>query len=149
MTANPSIDVHVQRQFSAPAEKIFDAWLDPAAIGLWMFGPNIRDEEVKSIQIDPHVGGHFSFVVVRQGAEIDHIGEYLEIIRPNHLAFTWAVRQAETQFSSVMIRIQSNTAGCELDLVHRMHADWADYRDRVRDSWTKMLDALAKYAGSS
>ncbi|WP_335342470.1 SRPBCC domain-containing protein [Polycladomyces zharkentensis] len=60
-------------------------------IGKWMFGPAHpeREEEVVRISLDPRVGGSFSFVVRRQGQEMDHVGEYLEIERPRRLVFTW------------------------------------------------------------
>ncbi len=68
------VQVRVVRSFAAPAERVFDAWLDPTSIGKWMCGPALRDEEVLHLEIDPRVGGKFSFLVRRQGTEIDHVG---------------------------------------------------------------------------
>src|SRR5882762_3623943 len=79
--------------FSTSPERVFDAFLDPKMIGQFMFGPGVRDEEIVSLTNDPRVGGSFSYVVRRQGEEIDHTGEYTEIKRPGHLVFTWMIRQ--------------------------------------------------------
>src|SRR5688500_1328867 len=85
-------EIEVIRSFSLPPEEVFNAWLDPAKIGKWMFGPPLRDEKVVRMGLEAKVGGRFSFVVEREGKEFDHTGEYLEIERPRRLAFTWGIR---------------------------------------------------------
>jgi len=142
MNAESFVKVRVTRRYPASPEQVFDAWLDPAMIGKWMFGPALREEEVVRISLDPRVGGSFSFVVRRQGQEIDHVGEYLEIDRPRRLAFTWGVADEEGS-SRVIIDIVPLENGCELTLTHQLHPDWADYADRTEAAWTKMLDVLA------
>ena len=76
----------VLHRFAAPAERVFDACLDPAWVGRWMFGPNVREEKIVRLTLEARVGGRFSFVVERQGAEVDHVGEYLAIDRPREAA---------------------------------------------------------------
>jgi uncharacterized protein YndB with AHSA1/START domain len=135
--------VRVVRWFPVPAERVFDAWLSPDDIGRWMFGPALRDEEVLRITVDARVDGSFSFVVRRQGQEIDHVGTYLDIERPRRLAFTWGVAGQSADESVVTIEISPTASGCELTLTHAMDPRWADYTERVQASWTKMVDALA------
>lgn len=133
----------VERQFEVTPEKVFDAWLDPDRLAQWMFGPKVRDEEIVRLTLDPKVGGRFSFVVNRNGSEIDHIGEYRVIDRPSRLVFTWAVAPDPIDSSLVAIDISSLGVGCKLTLVHQLAPDWAHFIDRVAGSWTKMLEALA------
>jgi uncharacterized protein YndB with AHSA1/START domain len=135
--------VTVTQRFEASPERIFDAWLSPELIGRWMFGPALRDEEVVRITLDARVGGRFSFVVRRQGNEIDHIGRYVEIDRPRRLVFTWAVAPDAEDASRVTIEIVPQGSGCQLTLTHEMQPQWADFTPRVQEGWTKMLDALA------
>jgi|SRR5579884_2395166 uncharacterized protein YndB with AHSA1/START domain len=137
----------VTHRFDASPERVFDAWLDPTLIGTWMFGPNVRDEEVVRVTVDPRVGGSFSFVVRREGQEIDHIGTYLEIDRPRRLAFTWGVAQDVPDMSRVTIDIVALDTGSELTLTHELHPDWADFADRAAGSWSRMLDRLATALG--
>lgn len=113
-------------------------------IGRFMFGPQLRDEQVLRIEVDPRVGGAFSFLVRRQGQEIDHVGHYLEIERPRKLAFTWGIAGESEEQSRVEIGITPREGGCELVLVHRLDPRWAEYADRVRTGWTTMCDALAR-----
>jgi uncharacterized protein YndB with AHSA1/START domain len=145
--AKENVVVRVTRRYSASPERVFDAWLDPGMLGRWMFGTVVRDEEVVRIALDARVGGTFSFAVRRQGEEVDHIGEYLEIDRPRRLVFTWGIAGESEDGSRVIVEIVAQENGCELTLSHELHPDWADYADRTEDAWTKMLDALAGTLG--
>jgi uncharacterized protein YndB with AHSA1/START domain len=137
---NPA-HVRVSQLFHVPAERVFDSWITPTAIGRWMFGKSVRDEEIIHIKLDPHIGGSYSFLVRRNGVEIDHIGEFLEIQRPTKLVITWGVR-ADNVRSRVAVEITPDKLGCELVLTHELAPGWEAYVDRVRESWTKMLAAL-------
>ena len=142
----PPATARVTQDFDVPAERVFDAWLDTALLGRWMFGIAF-DDEVLAIKIDPRVGGAFSFLIRRQGQEIDHIGQYLAIERPRRLVFTWAIAPAspEPEFASrVTIEIVPRGAGCTLTLTHDIPAEWADYAERVTQGWTKILAAQDK-----
>jgi len=89
------------------------------------------------------VGGKFSFVVKRQGTEIDHLGEYLELDRPRRLVFTWTTRASLPETSKVVIEITPLAEGCELTLTHELSEAWKDYVDRTATSWRMMLGKLA------
>jgi uncharacterized protein YndB with AHSA1/START domain len=134
--------VRVTRSFAAPAEFVFDAWIDPDKIGKWMFGGNVRDEEVLHLHVDPRVGGSFSFLVRRQGREIDHVGTYREIDRPKRLVFTWGIAGMSVDDTDVAIEIRPAAAGSELNLEHSKV--WTAYASRVNEGWTKMLEHLAR-----
>ena len=134
--------VRVNHRFPASAEAVFDAWLDPELIGKWMFGPAVRDEQVVRTLIDPRVGGAFSFVVRRQGKEINHLGEYLTIERPHRLVFTWTTAESLPATSRVTIEILSLENQCELTLTHEIQPEWLDYAVRIEESWSKMLHVL-------
>jgi uncharacterized protein YndB with AHSA1/START domain len=141
----PPLEIRVTRYFEASPERVFDAWLVPRTLGQWMFGPRVRDENVVRLDVDPRVGGNFSLKVERNGELIDHVGQYLQIERPHHLVFTWAIKDLSDDVpSEVHIDIQASGSGCVLVLVHRMDPKWSDYADRTRNGWTTMLDALAE-----
>lgn len=144
MNAQTPVSVKVTRSFTAPPERVFDAWLDTRLIGQWMFGPTQREEEIVRLNVEARVGGAFSFLVRRQGQEIDHVGTYLEISRPRRLIFTWSVAGESAGESRVTIDITPHGAGCQLTLTHDMDPKWAEYATRTAAGWTKMLDALAR-----
>jgi len=142
MSEKPPVTVTVKHRFAAAPEQVFDAWLDPELVAQWMFGPRVRDEEVLRISIDPRVGGLFSFLVRRQGQELDHVGEYLEIERPRRLAFTWAVGKRSPDDTRVFLDFIPLGGGCEVVLRHERV--WADYEARTAQGWASMLAAVAR-----
>jgi uncharacterized protein YndB with AHSA1/START domain len=133
----------VTQRFTASADRVFAAWLDPDWLGRWMFGPNVRDERIVRLGLEPRVGGHFSFLVNRAGTDVDHVGQYLEIDRPRRLVFTWATRETLPETSRVIVEIKSLESGCELILTHEMAPAWGAFADQAAGSWRKMLEALA------
>lgn len=141
MSVKPPVLVTLTHSLGAAPARVFDAWIDPAKIGKWMFGPPLRDEDVLRITTDPQVGGAFSFLVRREGREIDHVGTYIEIERPRRLVFSWGTAQ-DGASSRVSIEIVPTPSGCDLTLTHEMNPDWAFMKDRVAESWAKMLVAM-------
>jgi len=144
MSESSPITVQVVQTFAAPAEHVFDSWLDPQRIGRWMFGPDVREETVLHLEVDPQVGGAFSYLVRRGEHEIDHVGTFLEIDRPRRLVFTWGIAGESVDESRVIVELQPLDQGCELSLTHALDPRWSDYRDRVAQSWSTMLSALAR-----
>ena len=47
-----------------------------------------------------------------------------------------------TRISRVTVEIRPQTNGCELTLTHERDARWAEYADRSRDPWAKMVGVL-------
>jgi len=135
----PNVALKVVRRFDAPAERVFDAWLDPATLGRWLFatpaGTMVR------VEVDARVGGSYAVVERRDGEDVEHVGEYLEVDRPRRLAFTLRVPKYSQQEDRITVEIVPLGEGCELTLTHE-NLD-AEYEDRTRAGWTKVLDALA------
>src|SRR3954469_19673937 len=90
MTHDSTTSIRITRHVDLSPERVFDAWLDPEKIRLWMLPGS---EAVVRAEVDARIGGAFSFVVRRKGEEVAHVGQYLEIERPRRLAFTWGVPQ--------------------------------------------------------
>ncbi len=140
MTANPAaIAVQI---FKVPPQRVYDAILDPAMIARFMFGPLLREEEILSITNDPRVGGTFSFMVRRGDQVLDHVGTYLELRPPHRIVFTWSIAP-QPDHSTVSIDITPTPGGCSLRLTHDMPPEYADFVDRARGAWEKMLGVLA------
>jgi len=132
--------VRVTRRFDASAERVFDAWLDPATAGKWLFATPAG--QMTCVDIDPRVGGKFRLVDRREGEDVEHIGEYVEIDRPHRLVFTFAVPKYSSQKTRVSVEIVPHGEGCELTLTHQgVLPDWIE---PTRKGWTMILDALAR-----
>ena len=138
MNAPTPCTVRVTRRFNASAECVFDAWLDPASAGRWLFATPTG--EMVNVEIDARVGGHFNLTERRDGEDVAHVGEYLEIDRPRRLVFTFAVPRYSDVYTHVTIELERHDTGCELILTHEgVLPEWAD---ATREGWGKILDGL-------
>ena len=101
-------------------------------------------------EIDPRIGGKFTFTDRRDGQDVEHTGEYLEIDRPRRLVFMFGVPLYASDFAEVAINIDPLPGGgCELTLVQKMKPDYIDYQEPTRRGWGMILDGLAKEIGSA
>jgi uncharacterized protein YndB with AHSA1/START domain len=111
MTETP---IRVTRHFDFPAERVFDAWLDPARARRFFFAT--KDGEMIRADMEARVGGTFAFVDRRDGQDFAHTGTYIEIVRPVRLVFDFAVN--DSPITRVTIEIEGDAHGCELTLIH-------------------------------
>ena len=92
MDEHPRASVAITRQFHGRPERVFDAWLDPDVTRRWLFAT--PSGLIVECRIEPRVGGGFTIVDWRDGEDVAHTGEYVEIDRPRRLVFTFAVPSA-------------------------------------------------------
>jgi uncharacterized protein YndB with AHSA1/START domain len=143
MNAPKTVTVKVSRRFKASPERVFDAWLDPTKARLFLFATPTG--EVVRADIDARVGGRFLIVDRREGEDIAHEGEYLEIARPRRLQFTFGVPKFSKDYSRVSIDIVAVDGGCELTLTHE--GVLAEYADKTPEGWNMIFDGLAGLLG--
>ena len=141
---NPDQGVHIEvdKDFEVSSDRVFEAWLDPEMLSRWMFGQEVRDEEIVGLENKPSEGGTFSYKVLRNGKVPDHRGTYRLIERPDRLDFTWGVDAEAGDESVVSVRIDSTDAGCRLTLVHKMDPEWDEYKERTKEGWNYMPGRL-------
>jgi uncharacterized protein YndB with AHSA1/START domain len=143
--AAEAIVIRVSRRYDFPPERVFDAWLDVDSARKVLFATSAG--QMVRAEIDPRVGGSFLFVDRRDGIDVEHIGEYLEIDRPRRLVFTFHTERGSTDLSRVTIDIEPRGSGCELTLTHEMDPRWADYAERTQAGWTTILGGFAAALG--
>jgi two-component system cell cycle response regulator DivK len=135
-------EVRVARHFAAPAERVFDAWLDPETVCEWLF--RTPDGEMVRCAVDPMVGGRYE-IVERRGEEVLHTGAYEAIERPQRLVFTLAVPLYAEGEERVTISIapEEEGEGCTLTLTQTRAADAPASAEQIAHGWSHLLDALA------
>ncbi len=137
MSSTPDT-VCVTQRYAASAERVFDAFLDPAKAGKFLFATETG--QMVRAEIDARVGGAFNFTDRRDGKDIAHVGVYLEIDRPRRLVFTFAVTEYSAEFTRVTIEILAEGNGCVLTLTHEgVLPDWAD---QTMQGWGMILGKL-------
>ena len=137
----PPTTIVVTRAIAAPPEVVFDAWLDAARAGAWLFAtPAGRMVEVA---MDPRVGGAFRIVDRRGGEDVAHVGTYLELERPSRLVFEFGVPKYSEARDRVVVAVVPVAAGCEVTLTHALTPGMEEWADSVRQGWTDILAGLA------
>jgi uncharacterized protein YndB with AHSA1/START domain len=138
----------VTRALDAAPERMFDAWLDPAMAGRFLFAT--PGGEMVKVEIDARVGGGFEIVERRPGGtggsgDAHHYGRYEVIDRPERLIFLFrADPSGEEEWTRVSIVIApADGGGCVLTLTHEMDPQWAAYAAQTRKGWTMILGSLA------
>jgi uncharacterized protein YndB with AHSA1/START domain len=132
--------VRVMRKLAAAPDRVFDAWLDPAKAGKFLF--TTPTGTMAKAEIDPRVGGKFLFVDRRDGVDVRHEGEYLEIDRPYSLVFSFSVPQYSTEKTTVRVDIAPLDLGSVVTLTH--DGVFEDYIARTEQGWTTILNGLAE-----
>jgi uncharacterized protein YndB with AHSA1/START domain len=111
-------------------------------VGRWLFATPTGT--VVRAEIDARVGGRFHIVDRRDGEDVLHTGEYLELERPRRLVFTFGVPKYSPEYDRVTVEIKPAGSGCELTLTHDVTPQWAD---GARGGWVGILEALATALG--
>jgi uncharacterized protein YndB with AHSA1/START domain len=141
MTIAPVI-LKISRDFDATPQDLFDAWLDPAKAGKFLF--KTPDGEMVTVAIDARVGGRTLIVERRPSGDAYHHLKYEVIDRPNRLVFLFRADPAgEDEWTRVSIDIAAKGQGATLTLTHEMDPEWAAYEDQTRKGWTMILGTLS------
>ncbi|HEY2358985.1 MAG TPA: SRPBCC domain-containing protein [Phenylobacterium sp.] len=140
-TAKKTETVRVSRRFEASPERVFDAWLNPKVAGRFLFatptGTMIKAE------VDPRVGGHFTFIDRRPDmGDVEHVGTWLEIDRPRRLVFEFAVPAYEPTRTRITLDFAPDGAGCALTLTHE--GVFEEYVTQTNHGWGMILESLER-----
>lgn len=144
--------VRVTHRYSAPAERVFDAWLTPSQAARFLF--RTRTGNVMQCEITPEVGGSFTVTDRRPAAEGDesvfdvvHLGKYVLIDRPRRLVFDLQVLSYGDEQTRVTVDVVPlGPMASELVVTHEMgannHARMME--ESSRRGWTNMLATMER-----
>jgi len=135
--------IRVRRRIAAPAQALFDAWLDPESIAAWM---RPFDTARTRAQADPVVGGSYRIDMHQpDGGVVEHVGKYVEIDRPHRLVFTWSSPATQHKDSLVTIEFVESAGATEVSLTHEQ---LPEYMAQAHvGGWTSALEKLAAHLG--
>ena len=69
--ATQSTPITVRHLVPAPATELFDDWLDPGKLAVWMRPADAKKAKVK---VDPRVGGELDIVMHTKSRDLPHKG---------------------------------------------------------------------------
>jgi uncharacterized protein YndB with AHSA1/START domain len=140
MKSSQPVIVRVSHTFAASPERVFDAWLDPSRLGKWMFAT--PGGEMVHVSVEPRVGGCFNVTERREGEDVEHIGEFVEIDRPRRLVFLFQVPKYGPTRDRVEVDITPLGTGCTVTITHELAPADAEMKDGVIKGWTEILAGL-------
>lgn len=132
----------IRRTIHAPAEKLFDAWVEPAQLRNW-WGP----EEVTcgSAEVDLRVGGAYRIAnEFADGRTVWISGEFKRITPPTELVYTWIVEDVTASPERVTVRFDAVGGATEVTIIHDRIID-NQIRSSHESGWQGCLAGLAAY----
>jgi uncharacterized protein YndB with AHSA1/START domain len=136
------VSLEVRRVIRATADRIFEAWTQPAHLTEW-WGP--RDVTCVEAQIDLRVGGRYRIGNQYPDGRIVWIVGEFEAIKPaRELVYTWRLESDSQPPERVRVRFEPHADGTEIILLHERILD-PSVRDRHREGWHGCLEGLAEH----
>ena len=130
------IDMTVTRTIPAPAEKVFDVWLDAKSPGGPWFGAD-------RVILNPVVDGLFYSAVKHEGRTWPHYGRFIRIERPHLIEHTWVSEGTRGVESVVALTFKPHGDETEVTLSHSGVPD-DEMGRKHEEGWTWVLSMLAK-----
>jgi uncharacterized protein YndB with AHSA1/START domain len=150
MTTTPQIQtealtdtsVRITCLLKATPDRVFDAWTKAEQIARW-FGPSPAFG-CETPEFDCRVGGAYRLRLIAPDGDVYCVfGKYLELDRPNKLAFTWQWEESsfDTGESQVSMEFIPDEDGTRLVIIHDRLAS-LDSRDQHGNGWIGGLSRL-------
>jgi uncharacterized protein YndB with AHSA1/START domain len=132
--------VVVRRTIAASAEELFDAWLDPDALSMWMRPGSIVRTQAK---VDARVGGRYEIFMQSDASDYPHSGEYRVIDRPRRLVFTWQSQGTQGRETVVTVDFLPTDQRTEVVITHERLPEAA--RESHTSGWTSGIERLDRF----
>lgn len=140
--------VRVTRAYACTAERVYDAWVEPAVARQFLFATPGHGEVVRC-DIEPGINGRFVVTDRRpldpasdRSYDVEHHGRFLQLDRPRRIAFSFSVPRHSTVETAVIVDIEPQGDGCELTLRHDLGPvddSAAETIERAEQGWTTIL----------
>lgn len=130
--------IRIARRYSAPPERVFNAWLAPEVAGKWLFATALHP--MTEVEIDARVGGSFRLAERRDGRTVEHCGRFIEIVPHRRLVFALVMADRPRAQTRVTVEISPLKTGCRLALRHEDLP--LDHVIQAETRWTGSLYGL-------
>lgn len=151
MDIDPTLDLVLTRELSAPRSLIWRCWTTPEHLVQW-FVP--KPHRVTACELDVRVGGRFNTTFDVEGTLMENKGVYLEVIDQEKLVFTDAYTEgwkpAPEPFMTAIVTFEEMGQGRTRYTAlarHRSEASAKQHRDMgFHDGWGTVATQLESYA---
>jgi uncharacterized protein YndB with AHSA1/START domain len=135
--------IEIVRVFSAPRERVWREWTDPAAFADWYGGPE-AEVPLPSVAMDVRPGGAWRATMFYgpQHHEINWSGEYHEVVEPERLVFTVSDQPGGGEYELVVVVLTDLGDGrTEMHFEQHGHMEAKGY-EAARGGWTIFFDRM-------
>jgi uncharacterized protein YndB with AHSA1/START domain len=129
-------EITVSRTIPAPAEKVFDVWLDAKCPGGPWFGSD-------RVILNPVVDGLFYLAVKHEGRIWPHYGRFIKLDRASRIEYTWMSPATRGEETVVTVTLEPRGNQTELTLRHAGVPD-DELGRQHKDGWAWIVNALAE-----
>jgi uncharacterized protein YndB with AHSA1/START domain len=149
-TTTAGRQVLISREYDAPREQVFNAWLDPAELAEW-YGPAHVEVPRERISVDARVGGRWELTMVqRDGGREMSIGyEIIELVEGELLVMRSDPMPEAGMPEGTLLRLELE----DLEGKTRMTLTDGPYpsggRAHAERGWNAAFDELAVHVASS
>ncbi len=151
MTLDPKTDLSFTRTLAVPRALVWECWTSPEHIPHF-FVP--RPHRVTACDIDLRVGGRFNTTFEVDGAEMQNIGVYLEVIPQEKLVFTDAYAEgwkpAPDPFMTAILLLSDDAGGGTVYTAIARHRSPESRETHEKmgfhDGWGTVVTQLEDYA---
>jgi uncharacterized protein YndB with AHSA1/START domain len=131
----------VSKVVSAQPAAVFDAWTNADTLVAWWRPPG---GTCRSARIDLQTGGTYEIINdFPDGSTVTIFGEFLEIIAPESLTYTWGVDPDVEPDQFVSVRFQPRNDGTLVTVRHE-RIPTVEMLEGHRVGWNSCLDGLAE-----
>jgi uncharacterized protein YndB with AHSA1/START domain len=144
-TATQDKQFTITRTFNAPREIIWRAWTDPDEAARWWHPREVASPR-EFVRINASVGGTYEYkMIAPDGSEYPTAGQYLEVVEPERLVFTWASPGDRIEDSPVITVQLAELEGGRTEMTFNLRGIAGFAGDNnVFDGWSEALDILAE-----
>ena len=145
MPAEERTVVRVSYRLNLPPRQVFEACLDIARAKEWL-PDRAAGEELAQVEMTPKVGRTFTYTVRGSSGELRTMhGEFLEIIPPRRLVFTWVARAVSKETTRVTMELHPSWNQTDLALKHERVLP--EEHARMVAHWNALLERMAAALG--
>ena len=139
MRQRDDLSLEVQRVIRARPEQVFAAWTTPSVVLKW-WGP--VGVTCTLAELDVTVGGRYRLGNrLPDGSMIYIGGEFLEVMPPNKLVYTWGIEPNDGPRERVTVTFDAHAQGTQVTVCHERIAR-PSVRDQHQRGWNGCLDSL-------
>jgi len=130
--------VKVTQLLFATRQQVFEAWTHVESIKAWMCA---GETTVAFAELDVRVGGRFRIVMRGPSVQYEHHGEYLEVVPPERLVFTWISNGTQGESTLVTVELQEQGEQTLLTLTHEQLPDVTSV-SKHQQGWSSIVEKL-------